>query len=67
MVDGRENTAGSARSRRVHEFPANAHVRAHAITADFRSTLIRNQQVRGSRPIAGSKIPRSFPDTKAWT
>jgi hypothetical protein len=30
---------------RVHEFPANAHFRARAITADFGSKLIRNQQV----------------------
>jgi hypothetical protein len=40
---------------RVDEFPANAHVRVHAITADFGSKLIRNQQVIGSSPIAGSK------------
>ena len=37
----------------VHEFPANVQVRAHAITADFVSKLIRNQQVLGSSPSAG--------------
>jgi hypothetical protein len=39
---------------RVHEFPANAHVRAHTITKDFGSKLIRNQQVPGSNPGIGS-------------
>jgi transcriptional regulator with PAS, ATPase and Fis domain len=39
----------------VHEFPANVHVRAHAIIADFGSKLIRNQQVVGSSPTAGSR------------
>jgi hypothetical protein len=39
---------------RVHELPVKAHVGAHAITADFRSKLIRNQQVLGSSPSAGS-------------
>ena len=38
----------------MHEFPASVRVRAHAITADFRSKLIRNQQVLGSSPSAGS-------------
>ena len=32
----------------MHEFPANARVRAHAITADSGSKLIRNHQVLGS-------------------
>jgi len=38
----------------VHEFSVNAHVRTHAITADFGSKLIRNQQVVRSIRIAGS-------------
>jgi hypothetical protein len=41
----------------VHEFPANAHVRAYAITADFGSKLIRNQQVVSSSLTAGSRFP----------
>ena len=40
---------------RVHEFPANGLVRAHAITPDFGSKLIRNQQVTRSSRVAGSK------------
>jgi signal peptidase I len=38
----------------VHEFAANVQVRAHTITADFRSKVIRSQQVVGSSPTAGS-------------
>jgi hypothetical protein len=41
---------------RAHEFPANARVRAHAITADFGSKLIRNQQVTRSGRVAGSSL-----------
>jgi hypothetical protein len=35
------------------------HVRAHAISADFLSKLIRNQQVLGSSPSAGSSLQLS--------
>lgn len=44
----------------MHEFPVKAHIGAHPITADFRSKLIRNQQVRGSSPRAGSKFPKNL-------
>jgi len=39
----------------VQNFRGHAHAREHSITADFPPTLIRNQQVIGSSPIAGSR------------
>jgi hypothetical protein len=56
MVDGREITAGSARSRPKQKSPAKAQARRRTITVDFGSKLIRNQQVISSSLIAGSKI-----------
>jgi hypothetical protein len=60
MVGGPEITRGSARSRQSGNPQEKHAARGHAITEDFGSKLIRNQQVVRSIRIAGSKIYSKF-------